>query len=519
MSFAICRINKCSSSHDIAGLQIHDRRERKHSNSNPDIDFSKSKDNYSLCNSAEGISFNAFIDKQIAERYTGKKAIRKDAVRMVQVLFTSDKEFFDKISEEEQRQFFKDCYKWAADRWGENNIISADVHLDEVTPHMHLNFVPLTPDGRLSAKDLVGNGSKALQQMQDDFYKKVGKPHGLDRGIRTDLVNGERARKNQTVAEYKESTNYYEQKKEKLISEVQELEDKVNSYKEILNTEPLEDMAGVPVPSAAKLLIRKENKDKLLYAPDDAEKLKETAKALAVETAQLEKDKAEYDRKEKERFKAYGEENTISIWIKNADSYKAEAAEAERKAKEAEIRAAAVKEEADQYAAQIQEFYAERFPYIQSLKEETDKLKEEIVTVTRTKEKEYQDMLNATDNFFNDLRRDMKEDAEKIDRLEKELSDMKPMKDQNAQLTEQVRTLENEVKEKDGIIVQLNRKIEKLIEDNDFLNKLYRTACDVGRYVCDKLRLRVDFDKALDKRLDGYRLSHIFGDDRDRGAR
>ena len=92
MSFAICRINKCSSSHDIAGLQIHDRRERKHSNSNPDIDFSKSKNNYSLCNAAEGISFNEFIDKQIAGRYTGKKAIRKDAVRMVQVLFTSDKE-------------------------------------------------------------------------------------------------------------------------------------------------------------------------------------------------------------------------------------------------------------------------------------------------------------------------------------------------------------------------------------------------------------------------------------------
>lgn len=142
----------------------------------------------------------------------------------------------------------------------------------------------------MSAKDLVGNGSKALQQMQDDFYKKVGKPYGLDRGIRTDLVNGERARKNQTAAKYKESTNYYEQKKERLISEVQKLENKVNSYKEFLNTEPLEDMAGIPVPSAAKLFVGKENKEKLLYAPDDAEKLKEAAKALAVGTAQLEKE-------------------------------------------------------------------------------------------------------------------------------------------------------------------------------------------------------------------------------------
>lgn len=517
MSFTICRINKCSSSHDIAGLQIHDRRERRHSNSNPDIDFSKSKDNYSLCNAAEGISFNAFIDKQIAERYTGKKAIRKDAVRMVQVLFTSDKEFFDKISEEEQRKFFKDCYQWAADRWGENNIISADVHLDEVTPHMHLNFVPLTPDGRLSAKDLVGNGSKALQQMQDDFYRKVGKPHGLDRGIRTDLVNGERARKNQTAAKYKESTNYYEQKKEKLISEVQELENKINSYKEFLNTEPLEDMSGVPVPSAAKLLIGKDNKEKLLYAPDDAEKLKETAKALAVGTAQLEKDKAEYDRKEHRRAEQYGEENTISIWLKNAESYKAEAEAAERKTREEEAKAAAVKTEADKYVAQMQEFYAERFPYVQRLMDEKAQLKEEIVSVKRSKEKEYWDIVNAKNKVINDLQRDRDKCDETILSLEKELSDMKPMKDQNAQLTEQVRTLENEVKEKDGIIGEITQKLQKIAKDNDILQTLYDAACEVGRYICRKLRL--DFNEIHSKRLEGYRLSYIIDEGHNRGAR
>lgn len=101
MSYAICRIQKCGSSHDIAGIQIHDRRERTHSNSNPDIDFSKSHLNYSLCDNSNGSSFNsngssfnAYIDKQIAKRYTGKKAIRKDAVRMVSAIFTSDNDFF-----------------------------------------------------------------------------------------------------------------------------------------------------------------------------------------------------------------------------------------------------------------------------------------------------------------------------------------------------------------------------------------------------------------------------------------
>jgi hypothetical protein len=100
MSYAICRIQKCGSSHDIAGIQIHDRRERTHSNSNPDIDFSKSHLNYSLCDNSNGSSFNAYIDKQIAERYTGKKAIRKDAVRMVSAIFTSDNDFFDRLTVE-----------------------------------------------------------------------------------------------------------------------------------------------------------------------------------------------------------------------------------------------------------------------------------------------------------------------------------------------------------------------------------------------------------------------------------
>ena len=46
------------------------------------------------------------------------------------------------------------------------------VHLDEKTPHMHLSFVPLTKDGRLSAKDIVGNRAR-LQKWQDDYWKHM----------------------------------------------------------------------------------------------------------------------------------------------------------------------------------------------------------------------------------------------------------------------------------------------------------------------------------------------------------
>ena len=98
MSYAICRADKCSSGSSIAGAQIHDRRERDHSNTNPDIDHNLTHLNYSLCDRADGKTYNQTVNEIIAKEYTSSRAIRKDAVRMVQMIFTSDKEFFDGLS-------------------------------------------------------------------------------------------------------------------------------------------------------------------------------------------------------------------------------------------------------------------------------------------------------------------------------------------------------------------------------------------------------------------------------------
>lgn len=202
MSYAICRIQKISSPKDIAGIQIHNRRERTHSNSNPDIDFSLSNNNYSLINMPD-ISYNKLIDERLKDGYTGKKAIRKDAVRMCEIIFTSDHEFFENISFEKQNSYFIDCYEFACKRYGKDNIISAVVHLDEATPHMHIDFVPLTSDGRLSAKSILG-GKIQMQQLQDSFYNTVGTKYQLERGRRADLDNPEdKPVRHLTSAEYK----------------------------------------------------------------------------------------------------------------------------------------------------------------------------------------------------------------------------------------------------------------------------------------------------------------------------
>lgn len=92
----------------------------------------------------------------------------------------SDKTFFDGLAKIEQYNFFSDCYKFFAERYGEENIIAAVVHNDETTPHMHLNLMPVTPDSRLCSKQLFDKPQ--LQQLQTDFYEAVGKRWGLQRG-------------------------------------------------------------------------------------------------------------------------------------------------------------------------------------------------------------------------------------------------------------------------------------------------------------------------------------------------
>ena len=92
----------------------------------------------------------------------------------------SDKTFFDGLAKVERYNFFSDCYKFFAERYGEENIIAAVVHNDETTPHMHLNLMPVTKDGRLCSKQLFDKPQ--LQKLQTDFYEEVGKKYGLQRG-------------------------------------------------------------------------------------------------------------------------------------------------------------------------------------------------------------------------------------------------------------------------------------------------------------------------------------------------
>lgn len=112
----------------------------------------------------------------------GAKA-RSNSVMALDTIYTASHEFFQERTNAENDKFFQDCLKFHNEHFG--HIISAVVHYDETTPHLHIISVPLTKDGRLSARDVIGNKAK-MSKTQDQFFEQVGRGYGLERGIHMD---------------------------------------------------------------------------------------------------------------------------------------------------------------------------------------------------------------------------------------------------------------------------------------------------------------------------------------------
>lgn len=152
---------------EIGQIEAHNERKKEKYASNPDIDTSRSYLNFHLVQPER--KYRAEAERQIAQ--AGCRT-RRDSVRVVEALVTASPEFFKGKKQAEVRTFFEEAVRFIERRQPKDTIISAVVHMDEKTPHMHLSFVPLTKDGRLSAKDIVGN-KKKLTWWQDQFWKHM----------------------------------------------------------------------------------------------------------------------------------------------------------------------------------------------------------------------------------------------------------------------------------------------------------------------------------------------------------
>ena len=214
MSYAIVRNEKLTRA-EINGKGTHNDRKAKN-HSNKDIDPTRTHLNYYI--KKNEFTYTKEFDKYIKENNL-KGHLRSNSIIMCQMIFTSDQAFFDKIGEKETKRYFDECYKFICNykNLGENNIISAVVHLDEGAPHMHLMFVPV-----VHTKDKEGNkidkicardfwkGRDSYRKLQDSYFNHVkSKGFALERGMFIE----DTGRKHYTIEEYKKITNYENTKK------------------------------------------------------------------------------------------------------------------------------------------------------------------------------------------------------------------------------------------------------------------------------------------------------------------
>ena len=194
-------------------LEAHHERTKEKYASNPDIDITRSKNNFHIIQPEQ--KYRREINDRI--KAAGCR-IRKDSTMFVDPLITASPEFFEGRNKKEIKAFFAEAVDFMERKIGKGNIFSAVVHMDEKTPHLHLCFTPITEDGRLSAKEILGNRAQ-LSKWQDEFHAHMKKQFPILKRGESALVT---RRKHIPTWLFKQSVNLVKQQKaiEKAISEV-----------------------------------------------------------------------------------------------------------------------------------------------------------------------------------------------------------------------------------------------------------------------------------------------------------
>ena len=209
MSYAIIRNTKYKRE-NLKGIFRHNER-RNQNYSNKNIDKEKSYLNYALKSSK--YTYEKEFDR-IKEEYNLKGQIKTVSNIACEYIITSDRQFFETIGEEETKRYFETAYQFVTEYkdLGEQYILSAQVHNDEETPHLHLIFLPV-----VHKKDKNGNNIDKLacsefwkekdsyRRLQNAFYDYMVSHHfKLERGLPKEETN----RQHLDLKEFKQITNF-----------------------------------------------------------------------------------------------------------------------------------------------------------------------------------------------------------------------------------------------------------------------------------------------------------------------
>ena len=183
MAYAIMRCKKLASGGSVASALRHCYRDRE----TPNADADRTPQNEHGASKSTDEAMGLLRAMLPAKR-------RKDAVLAVEYLMTASPEWWQTATPVQQDEFFKQSKQWLANKFGEDRIIVATIHRDETSPHLSAFVVPLTADGRLSAKELIG-GRPQLSADQTSYAECVHHL-GLERGL-----EGSKAR-HTTISQY-----------------------------------------------------------------------------------------------------------------------------------------------------------------------------------------------------------------------------------------------------------------------------------------------------------------------------
>ena len=286
MSMIVARMQKMKAE-NLIGIGNHNQRKTRN-HSNPDIDTSLSELNYDLVNRTD--NYKKDIEKFINENKSTTRAVRKDAVLINEWIITSDRKFFENLSDEDTKKFFITAKEYFAENFGEENIRYATVHLDESTPHLHMGIVPFDKDKKLSAKRIFNR--EALRNVQEDLPKLLQeKGFDIERGLEGS------DRKNLTVPEFKklkeaekEIERAIDRKKNELKAYTQE-----NNISNKIDVNITRETKDVKVPSGEKFLGHEFTKTvqkttgNLIISETDFKKLDQALKHGRIKEEQLNK--------------------------------------------------------------------------------------------------------------------------------------------------------------------------------------------------------------------------------------
>ena len=161
----------------LGGIQHH-LLDRDKVRTNPDIDLSRSHLNHSIENlSPDNLATR--VRQRISLLHLKRKP-RLDAVGLEDVIVSATGDFMLNTDEEARQRYFSDALHFFQQYYGAENVMYCYCHMDESKPHIHIGIVPVTPDGRLSARDLFS--PKSLEKLQTDFHREVAQHYGLERG-------------------------------------------------------------------------------------------------------------------------------------------------------------------------------------------------------------------------------------------------------------------------------------------------------------------------------------------------